>query len=176
MFVVWDPDRGVCPLVWQRPRWCAPWGARWRCRQVLVAEDVQPFNVGAVPCVTRSDILGNQGAQCVEREVGGLGFARRRTCAEGVRPSAKWAAMQVRDPRAAEPVQLPGAAAAEVMPKERGVVLVEYPLADAAWAPRPWMWGFTSGHPEERYSSWDNQVTVRGVRAPVCSAVWRVVR
>ena len=72
MFVVWNPDLGVCPLVWQRPRSCAPGGARWRCRRVLLAEDVQPLNVGAVPSVTRPDILGNQDAQCVEREVVGL--------------------------------------------------------------------------------------------------------
>ena len=147
MFVVWDPDRGVCPLFWQRPHWCVPGGPRWRCRRVLVAEDVQPFNVGAVPRVTRPDILGNQGAQCVEREVVGLGFARRRSCAEGVRPSAKWAGMQVHDARAAEPVQLLGAAAAEVMPKERGVVVMEYFPEDTARVPRPGMWGFTGGHP-----------------------------
>ena len=67
--------------------------ARWRRRRVLLAEDVQPLNVGAVPSVTRPDILGNQGAQCVEREVVGLGFARRQSCAEGVRPSANWAGM-----------------------------------------------------------------------------------
>ena len=68
----------------------------------------------------------------MEREVVGLGFARRRSCAEGVRPSAKWAGMQLRDARAAEPVQLLGVAAAEVMPKERGVVVVDYFPADAA--------------------------------------------
>ena len=60
--------------------------------------------------------------------------------------------MQVRHVRAAEPVQLLGAAAAKVMPKERGFVLVEYFPPDTAWVPRPGMWGFTGGHPEERYS------------------------
>ena len=109
----------------------------------------------------RPDILGSQGAQCVEREVVGLCFARRRSCAEGVRPSAKWAGMKVCDAQAAEPVQLLGAAAAEVMPKERGVVLVEYLPADAARVPRPQMWSFTGGHPEERYSSSDDRVTVQ---------------
>ena len=69
--------------------------------------------------------------------------------------------MQVRDARAAEPVQLLGAAAATVMPKERVVVLVEYFPADTPWVPRPRMWSFTGRHPEERYSSWDNQVTER---------------
>ena len=78
-----------------------------------------------------------------------------------MRLSAKWAAMQLRDARAAEPVQLLGAAAAEVMPKERGVVVVDYSPANAAQVPRPRMWGFTAGHPEERYRSWDNRVTVR---------------
>ena len=125
----------------------------WRCRRVVVAEDVQQFNVRAVPRVMRPHILSNQGAQCVEREVVGLCFRRRQSCAEGVRPSAKWAGMKVRDAPAAEPVQLFGAAAAEVMPKEQGVVLVEYLPADAAQVPRPRMWRFTGGHPEERYSS-----------------------
>ena len=69
MFLVWNVDRGVHPLDWQRPRCCAPGGARWRCRRVLVAEDVQSFNVRAVPHVTRPDILRNQGAQFMEREV-----------------------------------------------------------------------------------------------------------
>ena len=109
----------------------------------------------------RPDILGNEGAQCVEREVVGLCFARRRICAEGVRPSANWAGMRVPDARAAEPVQPRGAAAAEVMAKERGVVLVQYLPADAARVPGPRMWNFTGGHPEERYSSWDSLVTVR---------------
>ena len=67
----------------------------------------------------------------------------------------------MRDAWAAEPVQLLSAAAAEVMPKERGVVLAEYLPADAARVPRPQMWIFTGGHPEERYGSWDDQVTVR---------------
>ena len=83
----------------------------------------------------RPEILGNQGAQCVEREVVGLCFAWRRSCAEGMRLSAKWAGMKVRDAPAAETVQLLGAAAAEVMPKERGAVLVEYLPADAARNP-----------------------------------------
>ena len=69
--------------------------------------------------------------------------------------------MQVRDARAAEPVQLLGATAAKVMPKERVVVLVEYFPADTPWVPRPRMWSFTGRHPEERYSSCGNQVTER---------------
>ena len=129
MFLVWNPNRGVFLPVWQRPRWCAPGGAGWRCRRVLFAEDVQPRNVGAVPSIGVGgcpDILDNQGAQCVEGEVVGLGFVRRRSCAEGLLPSAKCAGMQVCDARAAEPVQLLGAAGAEVMPKERGVAVVNY--------------------------------------------------
>ena len=87
----------------------------------------------------------------MEREFYSLGFARRQSYAEGVRPSAKWAGMQLRDARAAEPVQLLGAAAAQVMFKERGVLVVDYFPADAARVPRPLrMWGFTGGHPEER--------------------------
>ena len=43
--------------------------------------------------------------------------------------------MKVLDAPAAEPVQLLGAAAAEVVPKERGAVLVEYLPADAARVP-----------------------------------------
>ena len=69
MFVVWNPDRGVCLPVPQRPRWCGPGGARWRCRQVLLAEDIKPLSVAAVPSVTRPYILDTQAAQCVEREV-----------------------------------------------------------------------------------------------------------
>ena len=160
MFVVRNLNRGVRPLHWQRPCWCAPGGAGWWCRRGLVAEDVQPLNVGAVPRVMRPDILCNQGAQCVEREVVELCLAWRRCCAEGMRPSAKLAGMKVRDAPAPEAVQLLGAAAAEVMPKERDAVLVRYLPADAARAPRPRMWSFTVGHPEERYGSWDVQVTV----------------
>ena len=107
----------------------------------------------------RRDILGNQGAQCVECEVVGLGFAWRRSCAEGMQPSAIWAGIKVRDAPAAEPVQLLGDAAAEVMPKERGAVLVEYLPADAARVPWPWMSSFTVGHPEERYSLSDDRLT-----------------
>ena len=97
----------------------------------------------------------------MEREVVGLGFVRRQSCAEGVRPSTKWAGMQVCDALAAQPVQLFSAAAAELMPKVRGVVLVDYSPADFARVPSPpRMWGFTGGHPEERYQSWDNRVTL----------------
>ena len=138
-----------------------PGGARWRHRRVLVAEEVRPFNIGAVCRVMRPEILGNQGAQCVECEVVGLCLARRRSCSEGVRPSAKWEGMKVRDAPAAESVQLLGAAAAEVMTKERGIVLVKYLPADATQVPRPRMWSFIGGHPVERYSSWDVRVTVR---------------
>ena len=49
MFVVGDVNRGDRPLGWQRPCWCAPGGAGWRCRRVLVGENVQPPNVGAFP-------------------------------------------------------------------------------------------------------------------------------
>ena len=89
MFVVRNVNRGVRPLDWQRPCWCAPGWAGWRCRQVLVAEDVQQLNVGAVARVMRPDILGNQGALSVELEVVGLCFVWRRSCAEGMQPSAK---------------------------------------------------------------------------------------
>ena len=82
MFVVPDVNRGVRPLDWPRPCCCAPGGAGWRCCQYLVAEVVQPLNVGAVPRAIVPDILGNQDAQCVEREVVGLCFASRRSCAE----------------------------------------------------------------------------------------------
>ena len=146
MFVVRDVNRGVRPLVSQRPCWSAPGGAGWRCRRVLVAEDVRPLNVGGVPRAIVPNILGNQGAQCVEREVVGLCFVWRQSCAEWMQPSAKWADMKVLDARAAEPVQLLGPAAAEVMPKERSAVLVEYLRADSAPLSRSGTWSFTFGH------------------------------
>ena len=75
IFVVGDVNRGVCPLGWQRPCWCAPGGAGRRCCRVLVGEDFQPLNVGAVsPRAIVPDILLDQGAQCVECEVFGLFF------------------------------------------------------------------------------------------------------
>ena len=163
MFVVWNPDRGVFLPFWQRPRWRAPGGAGLRFRRILLAEDVSPRKVRAVPSVgvgVCPDILSNQGAQRLEREVVGLGFARRRSCAGGVWPFTKWAGMQVGEARAAEPVQHFSAAAAEVMPKERAVVVVDYFPADIARVPGcPRMWGFTGGHPEEGYRWWDHRVT-----------------
>ena len=60
----------------------------------------------------------------------------RRTCAERMHPSAELAGIKVCDAPAAEPVQLLGAAAAaEVIPKERGAVLAQYLPADAARVP-----------------------------------------
>ena len=65
------------------------------------------------------------------------------------------------DARAAKPVQHFGAATAEVMPKERGVVVPNPFPADVARVPKsPRMRGFTGGHAEERYRSWDNRVTL----------------
>ena len=92
MFVVGDVNRGVRPLDWQRPGWCAPGGAGGWYRRVSVGEDVHPLNVGAVPHrAIVPDVLLDQGAQCVEREVFGLRFARRRSYAESMRSPAKWA-------------------------------------------------------------------------------------
>ena len=97
------------------------------------------------------DALLDQSAQCVEYEVFGVRFARRLSCAEGMRSPAKWARPQVRDARAAEPVQLLGAAAAEVMPTELVAVFVIHLPADSARVSWPRMWSFTFRHPEERY-------------------------
>ena len=92
MFLVGDLNRGVRPLDWQRPGWCAPGGAGWWCRRVLVREDVHPVNVGAVPpCAIVPDVLLDQDAQFVDPEVFGLRFARRQSCAESMRSPAKWA-------------------------------------------------------------------------------------
>ena len=128
----------------------------------------------------------------MEREVIGSGFARQRGCAEGLRPSAKLAGMQVGEARAAGPVQHFGAATAEVMPKERGIVVADYFPADVARVPSSLrIRGFTGRHPEERYRSWDNRVTLwecarlRAVRCggscrcsfpgvAVCQCVWLV--
>ena len=119
---------------------------------VLFGEDVQPLDVRAVlPRAVVPDVLPDQSAQCLECEVFVLQFARRRSCAESMRSPAEWARPQVRDARAAELVQLLSAAAAEAMPTKRGAVFVVHLHADPAWVPRPRMWSFTIGHPEERY-------------------------
>ena len=96
MFVVWNPGRGVFLPVWQRPRWCVPGGAGGRCRGVLLAEDIQQRNLGAVPSVGVrgcQDVLGNQPAQGVEPGVVRFGSERRQGCAEKLRPSATWTGM-----------------------------------------------------------------------------------
>ena len=160
-----------------------------RCRRVPVAEDVQQLNLGAVPHVMHPDILGNQGARCVERKVVGLCFVWGLSSAEGMQPLAKWAGMKVRNAPTAEPVQLLGAAAAKFMPKKRRAILVEYLQADAARVTWPRMWSFTVGYPEERYSLWDDWVTVWecarlcGGWCPdsfsvvaVCPCVWLIAR
>ena len=60
-----------------------------------------------------------------------LRFAQRQSCAEGMQSPAEWARPQVRDARAAEPVQLLSAAAAEVMPTKRVAVFVVHLAADS---------------------------------------------
>ena len=148
MFVVGDVNRGVCPRVWQRPGWCAPGGAGGWCRRFLVGEAVQPLDVGAVlPRGVLPDVLPDQSAQCLDREVFVLRFARRQSCAEPMRLPAEWARLQVRDARAAEPVQLLSDAAAEVIPTKRVAVFVVHLHAEPAWVPRPRMWSFTFEHP-----------------------------
>ena len=138
------------------------------CRWVLVGEDVQPLDVGAVlPRAVVPDILPDQSPQRLECEVFVLRFVRRRRRAESVRSLAEWARPQVRDAPAADPVQLLRAAAAEVMPAKGVAVVVVHLHADPAWVPRPWMRGFTFGHPEERCRSQDDRATTgEGARAP----------
>ena len=97
------------------------------------------------------DVLPDQSAQRLECEVFVLRFARRRSCAEGMQSPAEWARLQVRDARAAEPVQLLSAAAAEVMPTKRVAVFVVHLRADSAQVSRPRMRSFTVGRPEDRY-------------------------
>ena len=70
-------------------------------------------------------------------------------------------------------MQLLAAAAAEVMPTEQTAVFVLHLPADSARVSRPRMWGFTFGHPEERYWSRGNQASIREVYR--CSAAWWVV-
>ena len=83
-----------------------------------------------------------------------------------MRSPAEWAQPQVRNARAAEPVQLIRAAAAEVMPAKGIAVFVVHLHADPAWVPLPRMWGFTFGHPEERYRLQDDRAsTGDGARA-----------
>ena len=143
------------------------------CRRVLVGEDVQPLDVGAVlPRAVVPDVLPDQSPQCLECEVFVLRFARRLSRAESVRSPAEGARPQVRDARAAEPVQLLRAAAAKVMPAKGVAVVVVHLHADPAWVPRPWMWGFTFGHPEERYRLQDDRAST-GEGARVLRAVRR---
>ena len=154
VLVVGDVNRGVRVRVWQRPGWCAPGGAEGGCRWVLVVEDVQPLGVGAVlPRAVVPDVLPDQSPQRLECEVFVLRFARRRSRAESVRSPAECTRPQVREARAAEPVQLLRAAAAEVMPAKGVAVVVVRLHADPAWVPRPWMQCFTFGYPEERCRS-----------------------
>ena len=103
------------------------------------------------PRAIAPDVLPDQSAQCLECEVFVLRFARRRSCVESMRSPAEWARPQVRDAGAAEPVQLLGAAAAEVMPTKRVAVFGVHLHADSARVSRPLMWSFTFGHREERY-------------------------
>ena len=119
------------------------------CRWVPVGEDVQPLVGAVLPRAVVPDVLPDQSPQRLECEVLVLRFARRRSCAESVPSPAEWARPQVRDARAAEPVQLLRAAAAEVMPAKGVAVVVVHLHADPAWVPRPWMRCFTFGHPEE---------------------------
>ena len=137
------------------------------CRWVLVGEDVQPLDVGAVlPRAVIPDVLLDQSPQRLECEVFVLRFARRRSRAESVRSPAEWARPQVRDARAAEPVQLLRAAAAEVMSAKGVAVVVVNLHADPAWVFWPWMRCFTFGHPDERCRSQDNRATTgEGARA-----------
>ena len=167
VLVVGDVNLGVRVRVWQRPGWCAPGGVVGGCRWILVGEDVQPLDVGAVlPRAVVPDILPDQIPQRLECEVFVLRFARRQSRAESVRSPAEWARPQVRDARAAEPVQLLRAAAAEVMPAKRVAVVAVHLHADPAWVPRPWMRCFTFGHPEERCRSQDDRATTgKGARA-----------
>ena len=141
----------------------APGGAGRRCRQVLLAEDIQPRTVGAVPSVSIGgcqDVLGNQPAQRVECEVVGWvsrgGGAVQRGCARLQSGQAcSWAMHWLKNRCIVSALPQP-----EVMPKARGVVVPDSFLADVAQV--PWslrMWGFTGGRPEERCRSWDNRVT-----------------
>ena len=138
-------------------------GYRW----VLVGEDVQPLGVGAV--LSRAvvpDVLPDHSPHRLECEVFVLRLPRQRSRAESVRSPAEWALPQVRDARAAEPVQLLRAAAAEVMPAKGVAVVVVHLHADPAWVPRPLMRCFTFGHPEERCRSQDDRATTgEGARA-----------
>ena len=81
----------------RRSVWCAPGGAGGWCRRVLVGEDVQPLDVGAVlPRAVVPNVLPDQSAQCLECEVFVLRFVRRRSCSELMRSPAEWARPQVR--------------------------------------------------------------------------------
>ena len=139
------------------------------CRWVLIGEDVQPLDVeAAFPRAVPPDVLPDQSPQRLECEVFVLRFTRRHSRAESVRSPAEWARPQVCDARAAEPVQLLRAAAAEVMPAKGVAVVVVHLHADPAWVPRPWMQCITSGHPEEKCQSQDDRATTgeEGARAP----------
>ena len=151
----WGPRPGLAA-----PRLVRARGGGGGCRWVLVAEDVQQLNVGAaLPRAVVPDVLPDQSPQRLECEVFVFRFARRRSRAVSVRSPAEWARAQVRDARAAEPVQLLCAAAAEVMPAKGVAVVVVHRHADPAWVPRPWMQCFTFRHPEERSRLQDDRAT-----------------
>ena len=61
--------------------------------------------------------------------------SRQQSRAEWMRSPAEWARPQVRDARAAEPVQLLSAAAARLMSTKRVAVFVVHLHADPAWFP-----------------------------------------
>ena len=82
----WGPPPRLAAPMFVRAR-----GGERRCRGVLVGEDVQSLKVRAVSRAIVPDILLDHGAQCVEREVFGMCFARRRSCAEWMQSSARWA-------------------------------------------------------------------------------------
>ena len=161
VFVVGNLNCGVRLRVWQRPGWCAPGGAGQG--GVAGSSSVRTSNHSTSGLSSLSPWFQTF---CRIRVRSVLRFARRQSRAESVRSPAEWARPQVRDARAAEPVQLLRAAAAEVMPAKGVAFVVVHLHADPAWVPQPWMWGFTFGHPEERYRLQDDRAsTGEGARA-----------
>ena len=140
------------------PRLVRARGAGGCCRRVLVGGDVQPLNVGAVLplplfqmfCRIRlRSVWSVRSSSCVLRG----GGAAQSPCGRQQSGHDHKFAMH----------GLQNQCSCSVPPQPSFVVHLH---ADPAWIPRPRMWSFTFGQPEEGYCFKDDRVSTReGARA-----------